>query len=514
MEEILPESTDSLESAAAKANNVHLINMMIKEQRRLMDLVPQSDPTALQLLNPHTLAYTRAGLAILEGLKSLSLSGDLTPPPSHEEMDILGDALADFRKNGSALGKHEPAGLFVQTVLSRLTEAEELYDEIRRDLLRRDGLVAARESLLFSGNSRVDVVYSLAVEFLWKTSEEAEYCEGNYLIVWEWIQKAKGRVLSEYLGAGPTIPASQVSRGKLSTLTVGLLEKEQILAFELLKISPTDRQPVRQELSELRAKWPRIRSCVTPWAIRPEITLVAVRPGFLNAWKLPTGPKDVEEIIQQLLSNHLPDQTTDLNREDATTTLRKLNVLVEPIVSISDPGDEVVLSPSGLLHNVPLHALEVDQQLFIRCNSVVYCHNLSGLRSNFLARQIYGERLSDYHERTSAKRAVILRDPETDNGREALRWLGEKLNTEVNIAGDCTKQTLKTAMADVDLLHFHGHTHFDPDDSLNHFVALSDGVPTSGDILELPKSPAPYHVSLLTVRAACLAPPKRTMSWG
>lgn len=66
--------------------------------------------------------------------------------------------------------------------------------------------------------------------------------------------------------------------------------------------------------------------------------------------------------------------------------LQKFECLVRPLLNLCVPQDVIVLSPCGLLHGIPLHAVVIDKQPLICCNSVVYTTGMRSIRYSYFSR--------------------------------------------------------------------------------------------------------------------------------
>ncbi|KAI9771104.1 MAG: hypothetical protein M1840_002455 [Geoglossum simile] len=410
----------------------------------------------------------------------------------------------------------------VTEAFEHISTAEALFDKIRQDIMLQDGFQAANDAMLFSNQSFLSGVYSIAI---YLSLLAIEYEEGDrWLKAWEWIQRAKGRSLSEFIGIGPFIPATQETPNRLSSLGTRLLEGEQNLVRQLLQTAPVDRQPLRQKLKELReeqAKVPELCRALDVLACKPihlgdleliskmareevvfvdwnwhsTIEMVTVSRGKPRAFCLTIEPREVVEVVDKLINTGRVDPLRYLGRAEALQDLQQLNALVEPIAEISKPGDTVVLCPSGVLHWLPLHALKVDHQLLIRRNPIVYCHNLSSLRGNFLSRKAHDEELAQ------PGKLALFGNLENEAGQRALSSLGERLRTQVVSPEGSTRKAITSALADLRLLHYHGHTYFDPRNVTKHALLLRGGELTVSDIFEARrtrKTDVPFHVTMLS----------------
>lgn len=114
----------------------------------------------------------------------------------------------------------------------------------------------------------------------------------------------------------------------------------------------------------------------------------------------------------------------------------------------------LLLSPTGLLHALPLHALEIEagKPLLVR-NPVVYSTSLSVLRLCILRRES--------QVLPTSPSSVIFANPSGDRkgATDSATTIAKYSNVEPNICGNATKDLFLTASQDVDLICFYGHAH-------------------------------------------------------
>jgi len=102
--------------------------------------------------------------------------------------------------------------------------------------------------------------------------------------------------------------------------------------------------------------------------------------------KIPNMEVMLQEFINLFCSDE--DSSSHLKEGDAVHRLQEFADLVSPLSTITKPRDTLVLSPSGLLHRIPLHAIEIEGKPLIFHNPIVYFHSLSLLHQSFLQRQL------------------------------------------------------------------------------------------------------------------------------
>lgn len=156
--------------------------------------------------------------------------------------------------------------------------------------------------------------------------------------------------------------------------------------------------------------------------------------------------------------------------------------IVEPILPWTDEGDIVWLVPHDVLHYLPLHALKVEGDYFIKRNPICYTPSASVMKYCQAKRK--GRR----------ERALILADSRSNlpllHAREQALAIQRLFapHAEVYLGGVATKALVKQRLAeakdDFDVLHFACHGYFYPHQALRSGIMLAPGnhrVPTQED---------------------------------
>jgi hypothetical protein len=102
--------------------------------------------------------------------------------------------------------------------------------------------------------------------------------------------------------------------------------------------------------------------------------------------KIPNMEVMLQESVNLFCSDE--DSSSHLKEGDAVHRLQEFADLVSPLSTITKPRGMLVLSPSGLLHRISLHAIEIEGKPLIFRNPIVYCHSLSLLHQSFLQKQL------------------------------------------------------------------------------------------------------------------------------
>ncbi len=204
------------------------------------------------------------------------------------------------------------------------------------------------------------------------------------------------------------------------------------------------------------------------------------------------------EEVDALLEKILKFSTDDLLKEENLQILRKLNPLIEPLATLSRPGQVLVFSAVGTLHRIPLHALQLCKELLIRRNPIVYCSNMTVLNIAFQ------ERKSSEKRALESKRqfhAAIFGDAPSDVGQTSVRKIAKVFSVEPHIRDSFTSSNFIDAILDpnLDLFHYHGHVAFEENSPTEHCLKLDDRDVTLRDIFSLASAPtrSAYHATLL-----------------
>ena len=151
-----------------------------------------------------------------------------------------------------------------------------------------------------------------------------------------------------------------------------------------------------------------------------------------------------------------------------------LDRLIQPLSSYTNPGDLLVLSPSGPLHSLPLHALGLEGEVLIQRNPVVYSPNLSILRQCSLrSRTVSSKEQKDYNP---AVMLGVYEDEGNENNRDKVYQALERRAQYFKGKSMCGKAVTMSSVREYiersGLIHFHGHTKSN-DNILDESLAIS-----------------------------------------
>ncbi|KAL8777868.1 MAG: hypothetical protein Q9194_002315 [Teloschistes cf. exilis] len=207
---------------------------------------------------------------------------------------------------------------------------------------------------------------------------------------------------------------------------------------------------------------------------------------------------EIDEIVDKVSFDE-----SDLRKEDALPLFQRLNPLIEPLATITEPGQTLVFSSIGSLHRLPLHALAIAGELLIKRNPVVYCSSFTVLNSAFKKRKAIEATQAPDPKDSLPFRASLLGDPPSQPGKKALRTLAQKFSTSAQTGDASTSFNLTAALLDpkLNLLHYHGHATFEEGAPKDHGLELDDRRFTLRDIFDLELDPRPHsrghHITLL-----------------
>lgn len=419
-------------------------------------------------------------------------------------------------------------------LLSCFLEMEKWADLRRNELstLRTLDAIRAKQRLSSHGDLRDMYSMSLGVCIQLNRSEEG----------WYWIQKAKARSVSDLLGLGIKIPESLMVGLRDDPVAISLLEEETAMQkttgdrsfsfrsemdilhermeehdglrriIELRKGHATtlsnlqwafdDKSLPTQNRSIIFVDWALLKygglfmfvvdESRRPLHFRLKISITDIKNWCEAHW---LDPEDKEETLNE--------------EDDEESAFRELDELVSKLQSCSKPGDLLVLSPTELLHSIPLHALRVPKDshsnggsmLLIERNPVIYCPSITILEQCVLRAQ---SRLGPSQDVPPVVFAVYEPQSQEEDyfntvERTAVYQhagkLGQHLHASVVCGNEVTKKSFSEHSTKAPLIHFHGHCNFDTADVLAQSLILcDDGITTSA---KEPSGNRPYETGRL-----------------
>lgn len=372
----------------------------------------------------------------------------------------------------------------LQDALDHLQSAETLYLQSRVDYSSSEGWEALERLRLAAEDHEVNLLFPLAISVL----SDMPSSEGVDLRIWTWMQKSKGQGLTRLIGSCSAIErvqgviydtdqASQNNNFQHSEEQAAELDLEQL--YDLSKIACT---------TVVIIEW---YSHSSSPSVRDKITAAVVRPGKkVKIFTVGITLSEVNDLVDQLF----PSNKEIGHQTDFATDFQKLTPLVEPLLEYSNPGDTIVFIPSGILHRIPLHALELGNKVLIRRNPIVYSSSISMLLTNFHHRTSHEE---EVRTSTLPWQASVFGDPALPASHEVVTSVAAHLRVSAN---HFTRTAFTSSLLFTSLVHYHGPASFCTDTPLNQSLAFSDANLSARDIFDLGCSRSrktSYHATIL-----------------
>jgi CHAT domain-containing protein len=394
-----------------------------------------------------------------------------------------------------------------------LRELDAIIDRQRSDL----SALGTKEAILAKQNLRhsehADVVYDIALRLSAAT--------GRVEDLWQWVQKNKARSLSDLLGLGAHIPSNLRLRISSKPVEWELLMKEEQLVTSIQDMALSKRFFARKELETHRKAMRdhdnllelldiRTGAPVSLQRLRQTTFTVpspAKRLTWFVDWLIAEGDvsyaivsSDGERYyigdtsatsaqVDRWVKDNLdgvekPFNAPNSDAQDAFKPLIWLKELIEPILRLTAPGDLLVLSATGKLHRVPIHAAVIDQKkksertrftTLIERNPVVYAPSMTVFeqcmsRKASMEPDLRGARIETNPDGAEGIVLGVYEDPDPDD----LGWEVEQCNVydmcnTVSATmkwgnarcGKAASRTVFETACQANIVHFSGHFRYD-----------------------------------------------------
>lgn len=215
-------------------------------------------------------------------------------------------------------------------------------------------------------------------------------------------------------------------------------------------------------------------------------------------WSTTISWKEAEKVIEEF--KKLTEDKEDMKDKGTYKLLQRLQPLIEPLAQASKPGETLVFCPIGEMSRIPLHAIELDGQILIHRNPLVYCSSLAALKVTYEARKF-----CEYEREEQKRQAKYLPwttsffgAPLRPESQESFQALAMRLSAHFYTKDSFTSSNFSNAIRNgTSLLHYHGHGHFQTSDPLSQYLDFSTNPFTIGDAYDLAPAPTSYHATLL-----------------
>ena len=426
----------------------------------------------------------------------------------------------------------------LEETVKYLILGESLIDEERNDLsaLNTKEALIAKQSIRNTVSSKV--LYDLGIRIHMLAKE----VDG----VWEWVQKAKARSISDLLGLGINIPKGLKARLRANPQAQILLEEEGSL-LTAINSDRTDSQFfLRKDLEALRKKMRNIE-CLREmldlregrsvsqdtlrglrdkprekeggrrifyadyFVVNNKVFLLVLGDSFSGVAFFDLNMTTAEAA--EWRKAHL-DAEKPLNTDDISP-LQALSKLVAPLVQISNPDDLLVLCATDVLHSIPLHAATLgsdSEKPLIDRNPILYTASMTILEQ-CVSRASVGTRSTKPYP---AAFCAVYEDSnvpgfttEQKSIYDSSKKLAEKFTGAVSVFGSAvTRAEFKNACQS-HLLYFYGHNDLEAENIMDQGLVLTAGGASPGI---LPPAPAPAPVLEGENDSSPLAPESRHIS--
>ncbi len=309
---------------------------------------------------------------------------------------------------------------------------------------------------------------------------------------WEWSVRSKARALNDLLGAEALLPPDAAAAAEADPAIRQVVEQERQLSDALATAAAAERLSLREQQAALRARMRRIpalmafvdlrtgapagtddlaavgaaaphRFALVDWvAVHDRLYILVARPGEPPAVEqLPLGMRQVERFVAEMLG----PRSFRLTLKHDAAALEELAGLVAPLQWLSDPGEHLVLCPTGALHYVPLQALSIGKEVLHARNPLAEAPSLGVLR------------LACQRQAGGTAGAAVFGDPNGDrqDALQAAERIGGQLGVEPVTGSMATVAAFEAALATRRLIHFQGHAIHVRTDPLASHLRLADG---------------------------------------
>lgn len=456
----------SLRNAAACAKMI-VGNPVPEEQ------FPLSEPLYQEILH----MFQRS----LEDLQKLGLIRE--EASTHVLIAILNRQHAVFYSPAEQSTSAGDLDLF-RNALDHVQSAEITYLRAQESYNAFEGWEAIERVRLAAEDDEAKLLFPLAISIL----SDMPSSEDRDLKLWIWMQKSKAQGLTRLIGPYSAIERFQgviQEAEQASQSNDSLISEEQAAEFDLAQLHNLSKITCN---TVVFIEW----YChSTSPSVRDKILAAAVRPGQkVKIFTIGITLSEVDSLVERLFSG----EEKIGHQSEFDTDFQKLTPLLEPLMECSNPGDTLVLIPSGILHRIPLHALKVNNEILICRNPIVYSSSISMLLINFHQRTSHEEEVLNS---TRPWQAAVFGDPALPASQAAASSVAARLRVSPN---HFTRTAFASSLLFTSLVHYHGQATFQPDAPLDQSLAFSDASLSARDIFDLGCSRSrktSYHATLL-----------------
>lgn len=395
-------------------------------------------------------------------------------------------------------------------LISSLELAEHDYDQQRIEISISSGLDAIKDKQALAKDNHVRDIYLYAIQ--------ACISVGNASQLWDWVQKSKARSLSDLLGLGATIPQRLMDSINQNEQARGLLEQELALKQQTQHEDTGQRFHASQELLRVHARMrevpalERLLNIRTGFAYsRNELRSLFADPdsGLPNEpfsmvdwvisgseiWMLVVSAPDFAVKFRRIHSSpsiiadwrkHNLEQADSVNESlevhlwEADQPLRQLDSLIEHVDDLTQPGELLVLCPTGLLNAIPIHALHHARfnryrPTLLDRNPVVYASSMTNFiqccrEANRASSRVESSFTSVYEARPGTE----LDLDEQSAAYEQVRGYAEAFQGHAAVGLEADVPMIEETWPRSRVITFHGHCERSGDDITQQGLILGN----------------------------------------
>ncbi len=339
--------------------------------------------------------------------------------------------------------------------------------------------------------------------------------DGGGIDLWRAVQQWKAISLSDLLWSSQSyIPDSSVDDAE----SRNLMNQEKILVDKIEIAEPYDRPDLRRKLREHWIKMSSYPSFSTFSAMKlgmgatvdhlKQIQLVSKRAGLennaiifvdwtrhrdsiilfavrcsskrqtFNYWRLPLTYPDIEDWIVRKMREKVPGSTGPLRRKEIRTAddLLELTSLIDPLHQMIEGDELLVLCPSGILNEIPLHAIHFRgrEDPLITTNPIVYSSSHAIMKSciDSALRMVDSDELRTKF--AAFGRYGDLDATEDHLIKEMVVDLAEQFEGVHTTGEDLKRDKFKNITSGAAFIHYHGHATCELDTSMRALLLQPD----------------------------------------
>ncbi|RYP53597.1 hypothetical protein DL768_001461 [Monosporascus sp. mg162] len=403
---------------------------------------------------------------------------------------------------------------WIQTdeMLRVMGNAETANDRIRDNMSIQGGLSAVLEKQRLRQDDQIQLTYVIAIELC--------VVEKAIDILWEWIQRSKARSVSDMMGLGILIPRDLMremeSEKRDGVAAVELYKEEQRQITQLRAKPPHMRLILRGELWKLHEDMSNFKSlrrllylrrgdsvqleqlrqltivmlenkrngCAVyvDWFLREDDFHMVILPHGQAPILRPCSITRSEVVAWKAQFFDSSDGIRLCLKSDDTedNPFRQLDRLVKPLQGLLPSDSLLVLSPTDVLHSIPLHALWLNNVPLIEDYPVIYCASVTTFVQSF------GRATGvDESGPTPGQKALIaVYEPsqgldfhcfEQAAIYDSVDRLQSLIGGSVYKGANANREAFTKALESSSVVQFHGHCTIDSASVLDRSLVLGDG---------------------------------------